>query len=423
MKYLKLFLLLFTFSIYGQTWQSTSISPNANGQRFDDVFFLTDDIGWAANGYYAAVYKTIDGGLTWTEQLNESMLGGNYYFRNIEFLNTNIGFLGTLNGKVFSTNDGGTNWNEIINISPNPAAICGFTTVGTNTVYGCGAYFSPAYIIKSTDSGATWDYIDMSAYANALVEIKFLTEDTGYACGSSSSGAVILKTTDGGTSWSEIYNSNITGEYVWKLQILEDNPDVFFGAISSISPFNGKLISSLDNGTTWNSYDAPETDIQAVGFINENQGWMGGHTTGFYETLNGGQTWTNLNVGSNLNRIFIVNSSLAYASGTSIYKFTDEILDTHNLTDNPSKSLNIQLHNNPVTSVLEFSIYFPSSDNMLIELYDSKGSYIRQLSRESIKTNDVKKNYSFPVDDLQAGIYLINFHNNFQRQSLKFVKQ
>src|SRR5690606_40270989 len=109
------------------------------------------------------------GGITWTEQLNESMLGGNYYFRNIEFLNSDIGYLGTLNGKVFSTSDGGANWSEILNIAPNPPAICGFSAIGSSTVYGCGAYFSPAYIIKSTDSGTTWNYIDMSPHANTLV--------------------------------------------------------------------------------------------------------------------------------------------------------------------------------------------------------------------------------------------------------------
>jgi hypothetical protein len=255
------------------------------------------------------------------------------------------------------------------------------------------------------------------------VEIKFLTEDMGFACGSNNSGAIILKTTDGGSSWTEIFNSNIPGEYVWKLQILEDSPNVLFGAVSSVSPFNGKLIKSTDNGINWNSYDAPETDIQAVGFINENVGWMGGHTTGFYETVNGGLSWTSLNIGSNLNRIFIINSSLAYASGTSIYKFTDETLDTDSVSENPSKSLSIQLHNNPVTSVLKLSIYFPSNDNMLIELYDSKGSYIRQLSREIITSSKIQKEYSFPVDDLPTGVYYINFHNNFQRQSLKFIKQ
>jgi photosystem II stability/assembly factor-like uncharacterized protein len=406
------------------TWQplANSIS-NINGQRYDDVFFIDENIGWAANGYYAAVYKTIDGGKNWTEQLNESTLGSHHYFRNIEFLNNDIGFLGTLNNAFFKTLDGGNTWNRVNNITPYPAAICGLCTVGSTTVYGCGAYFTPAYIIKSTDSGTTWEYIDMSAYANALVEIYFLNENIGFVSGRNNNGGTILKTTDGGITWTEIFNSNIVGEYVWKLQILEANNNVIFGSVESVAPNLGKLIKSTDAGITWNSFNAPETDIQAVGFLDENHGWMGGHNTGFYETLNGGQTWTNLNIGGNLNRIFFINNSLAYASGTSIYKFTSETLST-NTDSNPKRaSLKISMKNNPVKSYLEFNIHFEKADNILIELYNMNGQFIKQLSRESILTSNTEKEYSFFVGNLASGTYFVNFHNNYMRESLKFIKE
>ncbi|WNH08022.1 YCF48-related protein [Thalassobellus suaedae] len=423
MKILKYLFLFFFFNALSQsTWQTlTNITPNINNQRFDDVFFLDENTGWAANGYYANVYKTIDGGKNWTEQLSQSELGGSYYFRNIEFLNNDIGFLGTLNGEFFKTTDGGDNW-SLVTIIPNPPAICGLDTVGTSTIYGCGAYFSPAHIIKSTDSGVTWQFIDMSAYANALVEIHFLTENVGFVSGRNNSGATILKTIDGGNTWTEIFNSNIVGEYVWKLQIFENNTDIIFGSISSISPNIGKLIKTTDGGINWDSFSAPETDIQAVGFISENHGWMGGHTTGFYETLDGGQNWTNLNIGNNLNRIFIINSNLAYASGTSIYKFTDEALGNNNTIENSRKKLNIKFKNNPVESTLDFSVDFLSNDNILIELYNSQGQYIKQLSRDII-TSPVTKKYNFHVNNLPSGSYLINFHNNTGRESIKFIKK
>ncbi|MEI7509594.1 MAG: photosystem II stability/assembly factor-like protein, partial [Flavobacterium sp.] len=168
MKKFYFFILISSIATAQLTWVPLSnIAANLNGQRFDDVFFLNENLGWAANGYYAAVYKTTDGGTTWTQQLNNTILGSSHYFRNIEFLDENIGFLGTLNGKFYKTNDGGATWTLVTNISPNPAAICGLDCVGTSTIYGCGAYFSPAYLIKSSDSGATWQYIPMSAYATA----------------------------------------------------------------------------------------------------------------------------------------------------------------------------------------------------------------------------------------------------------------
>lgn len=422
MKLIKLIFLLLTLNSFSQTWQVTSIDANLNGQRFDDVFFLDENIGWAANGYYAAVYKTTDGGVTWSEQLNESMLGGAYYFRNIEFLNSNIGFLGTLNGEFFKTIDGGDNWTLVDNIPTNPLAICGLDTIGESTIYGCGAYFTPAYIIKSTDSGTTWQYIDMSAYANALVEIYFLDENTGFVSGNNSNGGTILKTTDGGITWTEIFNSNIIGEYVWKLQILENSPNVFFGSIESVSPYLGQLIKSTDYGNTWNSYDAPETIIQAVGFISESHGWIGGHTTGFHETTDGGVTWANINIGSNLNRIFIISQNLAYASGTSIYKFTEDILNIENDIESERESLNIHFSNNPVKDNLKFTILFNKADNLLIELYDNTGRYIKTLSREPINSSNLEKTYSFNVKNLASGIYIIDFHNNNGRESKRFIK-
>ncbi|NRD21097.1 T9SS type A sorting domain-containing protein [Winogradskyella eckloniae] len=424
MKTCKLLLLLFGMTISAQSsWQPVpNIVPNLNGQRFDDVYFLNNSTGWAANGYYAAVYKTTDGGLTWTEQLNENNLSGSYYFRNIEFLNESIGFIGTLNGTVFKTIDGGINWTEIENISPNPNAICGLSTIGTSTIYGCGAYFSPAHIIKSTDSGDTWTFIDMSSYADALVEILFTDENTGYVAGKNEDGALILKTTDGGLTWTALYNSNIPGEYIWKIQTLEQNPDFIVGALQSVAPYNGKLIKSTDGGTNWLEFEATETDIQAVGFLSETHGWLGGHTTGFYETQDGGETWTNLNVGNNLNRIYIIDESTAFAAGTTIYKYTSESLTTSDLElDTTSQHIQIKNLKNPVEDHIEITIDFKSDDNILIELYDINGKFISQLARDVID-HATEKNYSFNISELAVGAYFINFHNNSGRSAVKIIK-
>ena len=228
---------------------------------------------------------------------------------------------------------------------------------------------------------------------------------------------------DGGTTWTEIYNSNIIGDYVWKIQILESNTNVIFGAVESTATTLGQFIKSTDGGATWFSTNAPETHLQAVGFTSETHGWIGGHTTGFYETIDGGVTWTNLNIGNNLNRIFVTSSGQAYASGTTLYKYTDQTLNTEDFSI-PSKSpLQITLLKNPVENNLEFSIDFKSDDNLLIELYDSNSRFIKQLSREIIKASSTEKHYKFQVTDLATGIYFLDFHNNSGRQTIKFIKQ
>ena len=405
----------------GQTWSAlTNVPSNGGGQRFDDVFFLNENVGWAANGYFAGVYKTIDGGQNWTLQTDSAMLGSSHYFRNIEFLNSNIGFLGTLNNKFYKTIDGGTTWNLITNITPNPAAICGLDCVGTSTVYGCGAYFSPAYIIKSTDSGATWQYIDMSAYANALVEVLFLDASTGFASGKNASGAVVLKTIDGGNSWTTLYNGSIPGEYVWKLQVLPSNSDVIFGSIESVAPNLGKLIKSTNGGLNWTTKNFPfDDDVQAVGFLTENHGWMGGHDTGFYETFDGGDTWINTNVGSNLNKIFFVNDNLAYACGTTVYKMTNTF-DVNEFQEHARIPLNVRVSPNPIKDKLNLEIDFRGNDHLVLELYAVDGKLIKQLKLDIIEAAGTKRyTFDFPY---ASGIYILNLHTNTGRQSVKITK-
>ncbi|OEK09789.1 hypothetical protein A8C32_09760 [Flavivirga aquatica] len=261
----------------------------------------------------------------------------------------------------------------------------------------------------------------MSAYANALVEIKFLDKLNGFVSGRNDTGAVVLKTTDGGVTWTTIYNATIPGEYIWKLHILENNTNAIFGSLFASAPNPGKLIKSIDGGVTWSTFNAPETDIEAVGFISETKGWMGGHNTGFYETIDGGSTWTDLGVGSNLNRIFIINSTLAYAAGTTVYKYTAETLNGNVSEITSKKDLDIQLKKNPVTKILEFTINFKSDDNILIDLYDINGKFIKQLTRDLIR-NTTRRTYSYSVEELSAGSYILNFHNNLGRTSKKFIK-
>ena len=423
--YLLLSLLLASATVSAQLeWRAlTSLTPNNTTNRFDDVFFLNDNLGWAANGAAAAIYKTVDGGENWTLQLAEQtpQLPGNHYFRNVEFLNENIGFVGTLNNKFLKTGDGGTTWTIVNNIPTNPTAICGIDCVGESTIYGCGAYFSTnAFIIKSTDSGATWQYINMGQYAQALVEILFVDENMGYASGKGPNGAIIIKTMDGGATWTEIFNSNLAGEYVWKLQILASNPNCIFGSVESIAPNTGKLIRTLDNGVTWTSHNIPDPDIQAVGFITEEHGWMGGHASPILETIDGGATWTDVGVGSNLNRIFILHDDLAYASGTTIYKFSDAPLASKAFTERPRTLLKAAVNPNPVKDKLSVTIEFTESDHVVLELYDVTGKRIKELQRDDVKGAS-KQTYHFDFP-FRPGTYFVNIHTNTGRQSLQFVK-
>lgn len=394
-------------------WKALASPPSTTG-RYDDVFFLNENLGWAARGGNGTVFKTTNGGTTWTEQIVSTQTG--QYFRNIEFLNENVGFVGTLNNNFYKTTNGGATWSKV-NIVPSLPAICGLDAVGTSTVYGCGAWFSPAYVIKSTDSGNTWKFIDMSEQASALVEVLFIDENTGFVSGSDDQGAVILKTINGGDSWTKIYRAGDPGDYVWKMQIFPDNKKMF---CSIESETQGKLLKTLDGGLTWQTKNFPDPYVQAVGFVSDTHGWMGGHNSGFMETFDGGNTWVDNNLGGSLNRIFFINGTSAFASGNHIYKMTASGLATDETGSEKVENLKIDVIN-PVKDRLILNIHYIHSDHIIVGLYDLTGKFLGNILKDDVSQKSVKKytmEFKYP-----AGEYLLAVQSNLGRQSIKIIKK
>src|SRR5690554_2348072 len=417
-------LILLTLLLAGASFaQNWNILDLPSSTRYDDVFFLDETTGWTINSSQYTVYKTTDGGDTWTSQFESNQ----EYLRNISFLDEDRGFLGTLSPSFYKTINGGQTW-ALVSI-PGVEAICGLDVVGNNTVYGCGAYFQPAYLIKSSDGGDTWTFKDMSAYASSLVEVLFLDENIGFASGGNEEGGIIIKTIDGGDSWIEIFNTEVPGEIVWKMQQLFSNPDAIFGSVQAINPTPGKLVKSLDGGENWSTYDiippnvgTVDYSIQGVGFITEDHGWVSGHHTSLLETLDGGLTWAaieNYSI-SSVNRFHVLNESFVFASGVEVYKFNNSLSVKH-LESKNIQGLKIKASPNPVKDQLNISILFERNDHMVITLFDEQGRKIKQLSRETI-TEAGEKLYSFDFP-YPSGIYFIHFHSDVDARSIKIVKR
>jgi len=256
----------------------------------------------------------VNGGTTWDLQFTSPS-----YLRSIEFVNAHIGFCGSLSGELYRTQNGGATWSNVSGaISPSPPGICGLSAPASNTIYGTGLWASPAFVVKSTDGGDTWSYINMSAHATALVDIHFISADTASPA---SDGGIVLYTTDGGTTWQPKHLTGLASDIVWKLQRLDAGR--WYASVYS-EPVNDdtRLLSSADGGQTWsttvvsNSY----TYVEVVGFLDSLRGWIG-RGNSLWGTTDGGASWSQKPVGSNYNRFFRLNDSLAYMSGARIYKY------------------------------------------------------------------------------------------------------
>lgn len=397
--------------------------------RFEDVFFVNDSTGWAV-GSGGEIFKTTDYARNWESQID---LPQN--FGSVEFFDLNVGFVGSLYGKLYKTMNGGEDWYEITDSLPTMPVpfegICGLSVADDSTIYACGIWSDPAYIFKSTDRGHTWTHIDMSDHAHSLIDIQFTDKDHGFAAGQSatvSDGGIILYTDNGGEDWQVKLLTDYPNDYVWKIQLLDET-----NAFGSVANFGGvfqtRFLKSTDGGMNW-EVKVVDTDfhfVQMGGFINVDTGWTGAYE--ILETFDGGETWHINNFGYNMNRFFKLHDNLAYASGDSVYIYTDT---TYVAPIDTTEDTTIMVSNyHPAHEILTISPN-PSAGQIFIQyeidrfttidlnIFDMNGIIIKNIYCGKIQQGVYSTTWEH---HLPAGEYVISLHSNEGLRYKKFVVQ
>ena len=126
----------------GISWQD--VAPISAG--FRDVFFLDANTGWIAG---ASLYKTTDGGNTWTKQFGDS----GTEFTAVSFADAQNGWAVGFNNLVLHTTDGGQTWLAQNVGAPPVTAITGVTAINSTTAWIAGW---AGFVARTTDSGQTW---------------------------------------------------------------------------------------------------------------------------------------------------------------------------------------------------------------------------------------------------------------------------
>ena len=364
---------LFKTTDAGLTWEFlSSFSP----KYATTIWFVNELVGFA--GGYSSLLKTTDGGLTWVEDSNI------YSPYSIFFLNENTGFVGSTN-RINKTTDGGITWAHkgIPSYEFNPAKIFAYDVnnlyaVGTgygimgdpvpvyfhssnggNTWIGksfekniTDVYFSSPQngficsgrILKTSNRGVDWDSTDFWAnqlefigihswgagtntisysedgWLTATAQIKSIfssflwdgcAKDTNvaFACGSNKT---IIGTTNGGRNWSNYYSSS--DSYYLNGITLKDEEIWAVGQ-------HGIVISSKDNGTTWNEKTIIDGNwLSDIAFISNGVGYIVGSYAGggIFTSLDQGESWSLLQYFPDLwsiDKIKFSHDELGWATG------------------------------------------------------------------------------------------------------------
>lgn len=393
------------------------------GNRVDDLFMIDTQTGYAVCGD-GKIVKTINGGDNWSMLTQTSGI----YHRSVEFINKDKGFVGGFPVSGGTTNilrrtmDGGATWSDLTSFLDPRArkGICGLAVADANTVYGCGNWYEHAgYIIKSVDGGNTWSFIDMSGFTTSIIDMYFSSKDTGFVTGKGKSpleSAVILYTTDGGVSWTYKFQNNVPSEYCWKIQRL--TRQIYFASIEDLTNVAPKILKSVDGGMTWEVHQvSPVTyNIEGIGFIDPLHGWTGGDYGKSFESKDGGITWDSISTCPLMDRVFKVNDTMLFATGSQIWKYKGEgiypaIPETHYAWMN--------CYPNPVKDILSIEVSVSVPTHILVMLLDESGRQVKIIDNSDSPKGSYR--YEVNTNQLSEGLYYLVLKTHEDKRVVKII--
>ena len=298
----------------GNTWR-TGVVPtgNANDVQLRDVQGVSADVAYVLSignlPQDFAIYKTTDGGVTWTQQFQNQLVGAFYDCFAFWTASNGIAHSDSVNG-VFPdlrTTDG-TTWQSIANNMPpalpgeasfSSSGTCVATQGSTNAWIATGGS-SIARILATTDGGNTWNAYDTPLHSSPTAggfTVAFRDASNGILGGgdlvpaNAYTAAQIATSNDGGQTW-QLTTWPPVGYPIFGLAYLSNTTGVGGGQRHDVakrakrSPTDytqyvvvtadiGGAAWTPDEGATWNPLPGV-TGYWAVAFANPQNGWMVG---------------------------------------------------------------------------------------------------------------------------------------------------
>ena len=283
---------VFKTSNGGQIWRLLStIGIETYGMADVAVDPVNPDVIYALDSSH--VWKSIDGGLTWSSHALAAGAyqsdGGRVFIcpsdRNLLYASGNYGYASSKSClAVFKSTDGGLTWSaEPTPSTPNYANALSLAVdpADFNVIY-LGGYEDDGstkhgHLYKSTDGGRNWiditDIIQGYVYALAIDPVNPLKVYAGTDSG-------IYRSIDGGLSWAPCGSP----AFAYELAVDPGNPAILYAG------HNAVCYKSVDYGNNWLS-STVGLDGSCTSLIFASDALFFGSDAGIYETADGGLTW------------------------------------------------------------------------------------------------------------------------------------
>lgn len=289
----------------GATW-TNAVIPNGNG--LTNTFGLANLSMIDADTVYASiypttatagpqgVYKTTNGGTTWTKVSTGAFTNNSSSFINVvHFFDAQNGVaMGDPEGgyfEMYTTNDYGKTWVRVpqanvplVPVSGEYGTVGYFTSIDSTIIYPTNF----GNILVSKDLGYTWTTATTPLSGTAGTAISsFAAKDKNNIMAimnnTTAVSSTIIFSIDGGLNWNST-GIDTAGDLVYFSDIAYvpgTNDTYFLTAANPNAGVNGSAYSE-DGGATWVNIDMVQHT--ACAFSDINNGWSGG----FYSTTTGG---------------------------------------------------------------------------------------------------------------------------------------
>ncbi len=239
----------------GNSWQDISVTRNLT---LSDIVFTSKTNGFAvgidfeAPPFGSIFFKTTNGGDTWVETRYRE---DEAYLLSLHFIDSLKGWTSGLEGKIAYTTDGGDEWYPALNDTAEFTnfPVLGFSFYSDSLAFAFGGHIDIAGVIwRTTDGGQYWKSHGVGPEPIKGI-IVFDSLNLMGIGGDFEYGTAVVKSTDSGLTWD--YRSlDIFGV---PFGLSYRNEHELWTALG----FAEKFIYSTDVGQTWIQVPAPDSGV------------------------------------------------------------------------------------------------------------------------------------------------------------------
>ena len=266
----------------GKNWTGSYQRVNKASQNIQGIYFVNDKVGYTASSY-RMIAKTVDGGASWTSSLDATGSATQVLY-GVHFINENLGFVVGKDASnvdiIYKTIDGGTTWTSKTNlVAANLRGVAFYDAQNGITV---GEKLKALY---TKDGGNTWTASTFTGVPTAsasatLREVSYINATTAIAVGDK----VILKTTDGGATWNYITVADLAHSMTG---VAAQGNTVWAVGYKSAAPKSVAVYQSADAGATWTNQGTSavfdvETAVYDITIIPSGSIFVGGTKSVIY---------------------------------------------------------------------------------------------------------------------------------------------